>query len=542
MLAGNAFFFVLAATLTAAHPVRFRADSSLSNQGGTPANSSEPVSLDILAQGNKKYRHSFQFRNSQRRNATNPSFMVLGCADHTVPEDTIFGSPGNIFHQDNMANIYSKNDTSADSAVTYAVKDLGVTHVIVMGHYGCSSVAAGMSGGQEAWSAPIRELYQSSNRTEIAKARDAKKDGTQKLEATDPAFVAMVEENIKASVQRMHDASAFGNSTINSMEQQQPQKQDVFVHGLVYNSTSGEVMDLGVSFGPSGKEVPKIPFAAVQGAKDAVDGAHAPLTTTVTLGGETVTVTATPSASSSEAVATTSVKGEAHTITISAQPSGSASSGGASSAPPVTTAVTIEGEAVTVTATPSSSAGTAVVTTSVKGEDRTITVSGDAKPTSAAPPVTTTVTLEGEAVTVTAIPSSVASGSVGTALVTTSVKGEEHTVTVTGAASSAATTDAAPSSSGSSKDAAPSSSGSATDAASSSSGSASSDAPSSSAASSSDAPSSSGAASSAAASSSVSASSAASSSGASSASSSPAASSSASDASASASVSSSPPN
>ncbi|EDR16117.1 uncharacterized protein LACBIDRAFT_301888 [Laccaria bicolor S238N-H82] len=37
----------------------------------------------------------------------------------------------------------------------------------------------------------------------------------------------------------------------------------VYIHGWVYDVESGEVSDLGVSAGPSGKEVPPTPFPLV---------------------------------------------------------------------------------------------------------------------------------------------------------------------------------------------------------------------------------------------------------------------------------------
>jgi carbonic anhydrase len=59
--------------------------------------------------------------------------------------------------------------------LAYAVTELGVKHVIVMGHYGCGGVAAAIasaptdnvdvaSGMVQNWIDPIRELFQTSAR------------------------------------------------------------------------------------------------------------------------------------------------------------------------------------------------------------------------------------------------------------------------------------------------------------------------------------------------------------------------------------------
>lgn len=64
---------------------------------------------------------------------------------------------------------------NSHSVLSYAVSELGVKHVIVMGHYGCGGVGAAIATPPEGiidaagaaiqnWISPIREIYQSSTR------------------------------------------------------------------------------------------------------------------------------------------------------------------------------------------------------------------------------------------------------------------------------------------------------------------------------------------------------------------------------------------
>lgn len=92
-----------------------------------------------------------------------------------MSEGTIFdAAPGMLFTERNIANRYVSNDINSVSVLSYAVTELGVSHVIVMGHYGCGGVGASIlarsPNGSYAdhalqnWIEPIRHIFQTSNR------------------------------------------------------------------------------------------------------------------------------------------------------------------------------------------------------------------------------------------------------------------------------------------------------------------------------------------------------------------------------------------
>jgi large subunit ribosomal protein L9e len=131
-----------------------------------------------------------------------------------VSEGTIFNAaPGTLFTERNIANRFVSNDINSVSVLSYAVTELGVDHVIVMGHYGCGGVGASIlprptdnsSYAGEAvqnWIEPIRNLFQTSPRPEIVTLREfnAANNVTEEPEFEDPGYRALVEENVKDSV------------------------------------------------------------------------------------------------------------------------------------------------------------------------------------------------------------------------------------------------------------------------------------------------------------------------------------------------------
>lgn len=125
--------------------------------------------------------------------------------------------------------------------LSYAVKHLGVQHVVVMGHASCGAVKAAIADAsssvltdmdetridvrrsllalvclgvvraaeltaslRQTWIRPIRSLYMTSKRSEIASFREAYK-GKEVTgdDVTDDVWRALVEENVKLNVQRV---------------------------------------------------------------------------------------------------------------------------------------------------------------------------------------------------------------------------------------------------------------------------------------------------------------------------------------------------
>jgi len=152
-----------------------------------------------------------------------PRYLWIGCADSRVPASQITGlEPGELFVHRNIANQVIHSDLSALSVLEFAVRVLGVEHVIVCGHKGCGGVAAALAdepvGLVDNWLRHIRDVQRK-----------------YRVDEVDPLCELNVIEQV----------SNVGRTTI--VEQAWRDGRPLTVHGWIYDLKTGLLKDLGVS-------------------------------------------------------------------------------------------------------------------------------------------------------------------------------------------------------------------------------------------------------------------------------------------------------
>jgi carbonic anhydrase len=160
-----------------------------------------------------------------------PEYLWIGCSDSRVPANEITGlAPGELFVHRNVGNVVVQTDLNCLSVIQFAVDLLGVKHVIVVGHYGCSGVKTVLDGRRvglaDNWLRQIDNVRLRHAELLAGVPAEARLDRLCELNV-----IEQVVNVCRTTV--LQDAWRRG--------------QEITVHGWVYGLSDGLARDLGIS-------------------------------------------------------------------------------------------------------------------------------------------------------------------------------------------------------------------------------------------------------------------------------------------------------
>ena len=171
---------------------------------------------------------------SQLSQQQNPEYLWIGCSDSRVPANQIIGmAPGEVFVHRNVANVVVHTDLNCLSAIQYAVDQLKVKHILIVGHYGCGGVHASLNdvrvGLADNWLRHVGDVAQ-----KHAGIIDAIEDpALRHARLCELNVIEQVTNACRTTI--VQDAWARG--------------QKLMVHGWVYSLKDGRVREMGIDVG-----------------------------------------------------------------------------------------------------------------------------------------------------------------------------------------------------------------------------------------------------------------------------------------------------
>ena len=161
-----------------------------------------------------------------------PEYLWIGCSDSRVPANQIIGlAPGEIFVHRNIANVVVHTDLNALSVIQFAVDQLKVKHIIVVGHYGCSGVKTALDniriGLADNWIRHIKDVND----------KHGSYLGT--VLNYQERFNHLCELNVIEQVVNVCETTIVQDAWLRN--------QELTVHGWIYGLKDGLARDLGMS-------------------------------------------------------------------------------------------------------------------------------------------------------------------------------------------------------------------------------------------------------------------------------------------------------
>ena len=185
----------------------------------------------------KKWKSSEYLKNEvQLRNLAftgqNPSTMVISCCDSRIHATSIFGADeGEFFIHRNIANLvppYSPDGENhgTSAAIEYAIKELSVQHIIILGHKDCG----GIKYGHNMHSSKLNTEYEFINKwlsILLPAYNKIQKDISEQKQ-----IIQLEQESIKVSINNLFSFPFIKNAI---------DENNLSIHGLIHDIGSGNL-------------------------------------------------------------------------------------------------------------------------------------------------------------------------------------------------------------------------------------------------------------------------------------------------------------
>ena len=157
-----------------------------------------------------------------------PKYMWIGCSDSRVPANQITGlAPGEVFVHRNVGNVVVPTDLNCLSTIQYAVDQLHVNDLMVVGHYGCGGVQAALNdvrvGLADNWLRHIKDVRDRHRELIDAAPLHSQQD-------------VLCELNVIEQVMNVAHTTVVQDAWL--------RKQPLTLHGWVYGLKDGLLIDL----------------------------------------------------------------------------------------------------------------------------------------------------------------------------------------------------------------------------------------------------------------------------------------------------------
>ncbi|MDR2991615.1 MAG: carbonate dehydratase [Burkholderiaceae bacterium] len=176
-----------------------------------------------------------------------PKYLWIGCSDSRVPANQVIGlAPGEVFVHRNVANVVVHSDLNALSVIEFAVDQLKVEHILVVGHYGCAGVQAVLRGTRvglaDNWLRHVHDVAAHHYHRLMPLCGEARED-------------ALCEMNVIEQVGHVAESSVVQHAWARG--------QSLAIHGWCYGLKDGFVRDLQVTLSRT-EDVPGVYRTALE--------------------------------------------------------------------------------------------------------------------------------------------------------------------------------------------------------------------------------------------------------------------------------------